>query len=176
MTQLIDLITPYDLEKVIFNKNKTTCERDNFFKNANSKGLNHVFQGIQQNINGVFDAAYQKNLNCFLKLHGFNSKNVDENTGEFIGLYLGVLGDNSYRTDRKPNVQKGGKLMGIDLSKGTINFQLFSYDSNRVLHPRLQSLSGTFPIENGSQRIKLTTQNIQAINDRLFILQSFLKA
>lgn len=176
MAKLIDLLPPYDSEDVLFNEHKDTQDRDNFFRNADLQGLTPIFQAIQVNMNNMCQAAYNKSIDCYLKLHGFKSVDVKEKSGEFIGVYLGILSPNkSFKTDGKPNTLAGGKLMGIDISKNTINFQLFAYDSEDKVHSVLRGTSGSFPMIDGSQRIPLEMKNIQVINERLIAMCDYLK-
>ncbi|MGR6831219.1 hypothetical protein [Aliivibrio wodanis] len=176
MCKLNSLIQPYRKEDLVFNTNKTDKERDKFIEQEFHSELSDVFHNIQTNLFSVLNLANEKGIDAYLKLYGLvNSKETSINTGEFIGLYFAQLNKNRHTVSGSPNVARGGKLLGIDLSKNTINFQLFAYDSNAKIHTALQDSSKEFPQERGALRIKLIAKNVDIINQNLCILHKYLR-
>ncbi|QFU20573.1 hypothetical protein FM038_000900 [Shewanella eurypsychrophilus] len=178
MTEFEWMIQPYDREEFVIHTDKNVNDIANFFDIVSEKmsdkvnPLTQVFNDISPYVVQILSVANKSGIRCYLKQPG---RNNHDQTMPFLGVYFARFGLKERRDDGQPNVTAGGKLLGIDISQQTINFQLFQPDKEGSAPKILKVYKDNFKVVRGALRIPLIEENIEVIITCLQLATQLLK-
>lgn len=178
MTELEWMIQPYERKNMVYNTDRNEDDVENFFRivecrtRSNNNKLENIFNGVSPYVISMLMVAKKHGIKCYLKKPG---RNNNDQTMPFLGVYFGKFGQEEHKGNGQPNIAAGGKILGIDISEETINFQLSQFDTEDSAPKILEDYKDKFNVIRGALRIRLTESNVEAINTCLSLTMQSLK-